>query len=190
MMPGNWQRDQSHGQLHRGMLYYLWRRKPNLPQTVVFAVVVFLHDLFTVVWIGGLITLAITVLPSARQVLGKGPQMKKLMDAIQKRLSVLTYISIVGLILTGVLQANRNPAFEGLFYFGNAYSAALSLKHIVVVAMVGIALFRSLVLGGRREPLAPSQEKLNMGLLLVNMVLGIVVLLLTGLSVAYGSPPV
>jgi len=53
---------------------------------------------------------------------------------------------------------------------------------------VGIALFRSLVLG-RREPQSPSQEKLSVGLLLLNMTLGIVVLLLTGLSVAYGSPP-
>jgi len=158
-----------------------------MPNQIVFAIVVFLHDLFTAVWIGGLITLGLTVLPSARQVLGKGPQMKKLLDAIQKRLSVLIYVSIVGLILTGILQANRNPAFEGLFGFGSAYATALSLKHIVVVLMIGVALFRSLVLGRRPAPLTPSQEKLNVGLLLLNMVLGIAVLLLTGLSVAYGA---
>lgn len=160
-----------------------------MPKQAIFAIVVFLHDLFTAVWIGGLITLALTVLPSARQVLGKGPQMKKLLNAIQQRLSLLIYVSIVGLIVTGVLQANRNPAFEGLFRFGNAYSTALSLKHVAVIAMVGVALFRSLVLGRRQGPLTPSQEKLSAGLLLLNMVLGIVVLLLTGLSVAYGSPP-
>ena len=161
-----------------------------MPNQIVFAIVVFLHDLFTAVWIGGLITLGLTVLPSARQVLGKGPQMKKLLDAVQKRLSVLIYISIVGLIITGILQANRNPAFEGLFHFGSAYATALSLKHIVVVLMIGIALFRSLVLGRRPAPLTPSQEKLNVGLLLLNMALGIVVLLLTGLSVAFGAPAV
>ena len=160
-----------------------------MPKTAVFAIVTFLHDLFTAVWIGGLITLGLTVLPAARQVLGKGPQMKELLAAIQKRLSVLVYVSIVGLILTGVLQAQRNPAFEGLFAFGNAYSTALSLKHIVVVVMVGVALFRSLVLG-RRERQTPSQERLSMGLLLANLVLGVLVLLLTGFSVAYGSPPV
>jgi len=156
---------------------------------IVFALVTFLHDLFTAVWIGGLITLGISVLPAARKVLGKGPQMKQLIDAIQKRLSVLVYVSIVGLVITGLLQANRNPAFEGLFHFGNAYSTALSLKHVVVVAMVGIALFRSLVLGRRRGPSTPSQEKLSVGLLVLNIVLGVVVLLLTGLSVALGSPP-
>jgi copper resistance protein D len=160
-----------------------------MPNQIVFAIVIFLHDLFTAVWIGGLITLSLTVLPSAREVLGKGPQMKQLLNAIQKRLSVLVYVSIVGLILTGMLQANRNLAFEGLFHFGNAYSTALSLKHITVVVMIGITLFRSLVLGRRQEPLTPPQEKLNMGLLPINAALGIVVLLLTGLSVAYASAP-
>jgi putative copper export protein len=160
-----------------------------MPKQIVFAIVVFLHDLFTAVWIGGLITLALTVLPSARQVLGKGLQTKELLNAIQKRLSVLVYVSIFGLILTGMLQANRNPTFEGLFRFGSAYATALSLKHIVVIAMVGVALFRSLVLGRRQGPLTSSQEKLNVGLLLLNVVLGVIILLLTGLSVAYGSPP-
>ena len=116
-----------------------------MPKTAVFAIVVFLHDLFTAIWIGGLITLGLTVLPAARQVLGKGPEMKALLAAIQRRLSVLVYVSIAGLIVTGVLQAQRNPAFEGLFTFGNAYSTVLTLKHIVVVLMIGIALFRSLV---------------------------------------------
>ena len=35
------------------------------------------------------------------------------MNVIQKRLSVLVYVSIVGLLLTGVLLARRTPAFEG-----------------------------------------------------------------------------
>jgi hypothetical protein len=56
------------------------------------------------------------------------------------------------------------------------------------VLMIGIALFRSLGLGRRQGPLTPSQEKLNMGLLLLNVALGLVVLLLTGFAVAYGSP--
>ena len=160
-----------------------------MPNATVFALVTFLHDLFTATWIGGLITLGVIVLPSARQVLGKGPQMKKLLEAIQKRLSVLVYVSIAGLILTGMLQANRNPAFVGLFHFGNAYSVALSLKHVTVVAMVGIALYRSLVRGRRREPLTAAQEKLSVGLLLLNAMLGVAVLLLTGFSVAYGALP-
>ncbi|MDD3828358.1 MAG: hypothetical protein PHY79_20520 [Anaerolineae bacterium] len=159
-----------------------------MSNAIVLAVVIFLHDLFTAAWIGGLITLGLIVLPSARQVLGKGPQMKALLDTIQKRLSLLVYVSIVGLILTGMIQARQNPAFEGLLRFGSTYSTALSLKHIVVVAMVGIALVRSLALG-HRERLTPSQEKLSVGLLLLNLALGVAILLLTGISAAYALPP-
>ena len=153
-------------------------------KTIVFALVTFLHDLFTAVWIGGLITLGLSVIPTAKKVLGKGPQTKKFVDAIQKRLSVLVYVSIVGLLLTGLLQANRSPAFQGLFNFGNAYSTVLSLKHILVLAMIGIALYRSLVLGRQPKSSSPSTEKLSAGLLFTNIILAIMVLLLSGFCAA------
>ena len=156
---------------------------------IMFAIITFLHDLFTAVWVGGIITLGITVLPSAKKVLGMGPQTKKLMDAIQKRLSVLVYVSIVGLLLTGLLQANRNPDFQGLFSFGNSYSTVLTIKHILVLAMVAVALFRSLVLGRRSGPSTPSQEKLKAGLLFLNIILGVAILLLSGFSAALASGP-
>ena len=158
---------------------------------VVFAIVTFLHDLFTATWIGGLITLGVAVLPSARKVLGSGPQTKKLMDAIQKRTSVLVYVSIVGLAITGILLSNRSPAFQGLFRFGNSYATMLGLKHILVLAMTAIALYRSLVLGRRGKTSMRSREKLSAGLLVLNIVLGIGVLFVTGLAVGLSSglPP-
>jgi hypothetical protein len=45
------------------------------------------------------------------------------------------------------------------------------------------------VLGSRSAPFSPRQEKLKVGLLLVNVVLGIAVLLLSGFSVALGAVP-
>jgi len=156
-------------------------------QTIVFALITFLHDLFTAVWIGGLITLGLTVLPSVKKVLGKGPQTKKLMDTIQKRNSVLVYVSMIGLVLTGMLQANRSPAFQGLFSFGNTYSSLLTIKHILGVAMIAIALYRSLMLGRKKGVFTPSQERLKARLLLVNIVLGVAILLLSGFSAALSS---
>jgi uncharacterized membrane protein len=155
----------------------------------MFAIVVFLHDLFTAVWIGGLITLGIVVLPSAKKVLGMGPQTMELMNAIQKRLSVLVYVSIVGLVLTGVVLANRSSAFQGLFMFGNTYSVVLSLKHILVLVMIAVALVRSLVLGRRSGSPTPSQEKIKAGLLFLNIALGIGVLLLSGFVTALSAGP-
>jgi len=160
-----------------------------MPKQVVFAIVTFLHDLFTAVWVGGLITLGLSVLPAAKQALGKGPQMKNLMDTIQQRLSTLVYISIVGLMLTGMLLCNRAPAFNGLFSFGNPYSTVLAIKHLVVLAMIAITLVRSLVLGRRPGPPSPSQEKLSVLLLFVNVALGVVVLLLSGFTAALSVTP-
>lgn len=147
-----------------------------------FAIVTFLHDLFTAIWIGGLLVLAVTVFPSMKEVLGSTPQTKKLAAAIQKRQSVLVYVSIVGLIVTGILQARRDPSFLGLFSAGNSYSMVLTVKHLLVVAMIAIALLRSLVLG--RSPATPERERLSARLLLANVVLGVAVLLASGFTAA------
>jgi len=153
-------------------------------KTIVFALITFLHDLFTAVWIGGLITLGLTVMPATKKVLGKGPQTKKLMDAIQKRHSVWIYISLTGLVITGLLQSNRSPEFLGLFSFGNAYSAILAAKHILVLAMIAIALYRSLAL---RNTSTAAQEKLKVTLLMLNIIFGITILLLSGFTAALSS---
>ena len=153
-------------------------------QTIIFGLVTFLHDLFTATWIGGLITLGLTVMPSVKKILGKGPETKKLMDVIQKRHSVLVYVSMIGLVLTGILQANRSPAFLGLFSLGNTYSAVLAVKHILVLLMIVIALYRSLALS---KTTTHAQEKLKAALLILNIVFGISILLLSGLTAALSS---
>lgn len=153
---------------------------------VVFALVTFLHDLFTAVWIGGLLTLTLSVLPSAKAVLGAGPQVKALMNAIQKRLSLLVYISIVGLIVTGLLQARQNDDFAGLFNTGNDYSLVLTLKHVLVLVMIAITLIRSLGLK-RWKLAAPARDKLSVRLLFANAALGVGVLLLSGFSAALAA---
>lgn len=120
------------------------------------AVVMFFHDLFTVTWVGGLITLGVVVAPSARKALGRGPEMQRLMSTIQARLRWFVYVSIAGLVLTGILLSRRSEEFQGFFSWGDTYSAALSVKHVVVLAMIVVALARSLLLShsapGSRGP--------------------------------------
>ncbi len=155
-------------------------------QTLAFALITFLHDLFTAVWIGGLVVIGITVLPAAQALFGRGPETRKLMASIQHRQSTLVYVSIAGLLLTGLLQARQNPAFEGLFSFANPYSTAMGVKHLLVIAMIAVALYRSLVPGRRQGPPTPAQERLNARLLLVNIGLGVAVLLASGFVAALG----
>lgn len=158
-------------------------------EAIRFGLIKFLHDLFTAVWIGGLIALALAVLPAARGSLGPGPQTKKLMAAIQRRQSTLAYISIAGLLLTGLLMSRRNPAFLGLLATGNPYSTLLAVKHVLVLVMIGITLYRSLVLGRKTGPAAPAQEKLSAGLLIANAALGVIVLLTSGILAGLAVAP-
>ncbi len=157
-----------------------------MPKQLVFTIVLFVHNLCTVLWVGGMMALGFTVIPSAKQVLGMGPQTKKLMDSIQKHLSRIVYVCIVLLIATGLLMAKRSPAFQGLFHFGNPYATALSVKHILTILMVAIALVRSIVLGPKEGPAAQQQEKLKNALLFVNIALGLVVLFLSAYCTAVG----
>lgn len=164
---------------------------------IVFALITFLHDLFTVIWIGGLFSLVVVVAPAARGALGMGPETKKLMAAIQKRLSTLVYLSIVVLAITGLLMSMRVTAFQGLLSFANTYSTVLSIKHLVYLAMIAVALVRSLALGRKVSgpsvmgPAAAKQEKAKMALSVLNLALGIVTLLLSGFAAALsaGKPP-
>ncbi len=146
--------------------------------------VTFFHNLFTAVWIGGMISLGLAALPAARSALGKSLQARALIGALQKRQSLLAYLSMAGLALTGVLLARRADQFAGLLTFSGTYSTVLSLKHLLTAAMVAIALYRSLGLGRKAGALSPTQEKLNAGLLIANIALGIGVLLLSALLAA------
>jgi len=70
------------------------------------ASVTFLHDLFTVVWMGGLIVTVITYLPLLYKTLGPGQQMKQFMRAFQRQQGRWVHVCMVGLIVTGVLMGN------------------------------------------------------------------------------------
>lgn len=108
-----------------------------------------LHDMFTVLWIGGLFIAGLVVMPILKQNLEKGPLLKNITDCFHSRLRRLFWISLVGLFLTGMYLARLQAEFPGLFKFGNRYSTALSIKMITVFVMVGVMILRSRLLKKR-----------------------------------------
>lgn len=157
-------------------------------KTIVFVLATFFHNLFTVIWMGGLIVTVISILPAVKEALGSGPQVKKVIMAFQKRQSMWVYISIAGLIVTGLMLSNRNPEFEHLFGFGNTYSVLLSIKHILVLSMIAITLYRTLVIGRIQGSMTQAVERLNIQLLLANAILAVAVLFTSGLITALTRP--
>ncbi len=154
-----------------------------MAEPLVLGLVEFLHNLFTTLWIGGLFTLAFIVMPSIKKTLGMTPETKQLTGAIKTRLNKIVWISIVGLFVTGIpLSVSNSPdLFTGFLSFSNTYSSLLSIKHIVVILMVAIVAVRGNILP-KMASLPPSKnEKISALLMMANVVLGVVVLLLSGL---------
>lgn len=139
----------------------------------------FLHNFFTVVWIGGLIFIIFTLLPTLKQSFQKDPKSKEFMKNITIKHSLFVYISIVGLFVTGVLLGKSNPAYLGFMSFGNAYTILASVKHILTFIMVAISVFRSVAFGRKAANLSPNQNKMGMLLIFINLILGIVILALS-----------
>jgi uncharacterized membrane protein len=166
---------------------------PNNP--LVFAIVTFFHDLFTIIWIGGLLIMATTVMPATLKTLGRGGEAKRVLNAIQMRLSRWVYVSIVGLAVTGMLLGRR-AGVTGLFQFGTPYQMALSIKHLLYLLMIALALVRSLYLarpsvGPRPRPSAEhlsARERLSAAVMMLNLALGIVVLFLSTYLAALRMP--
>ncbi|TFG09739.1 MAG: hypothetical protein EU535_08810 [Promethearchaeota archaeon] len=152
----------------------------------------FFHNIFTALWIGGMLTLAITILPAIRKVLGKSKETQNLNTVIKQKLSLLTYISIIGLIATGLLMSNRailTGISTGFLSFGNEYSIMLSVKHILYFIMIFLSLFRSQIVDRIKKYTPEQKQKLNMVTLLLNILAGFGVMFLSSyISVLAGLP--
>jgi len=148
--------------------------------------IAFLHDLFTAIWIGGLIILGVTVLPTIKK---QKQHYNELSNNIQKRLNTIVIVSLIGLWITGMLLANRSTAFTGLFSTSNTYSLAMAIKHSLVIIMTILALARTWLVVRTKKVTKPSTEKRGAIILVCNIILGIAVLLLSAYTATLANLP-
>lgn len=159
-----------------------------MEKLVVFGVIKSLHDLFTALWVGGILTTAISLMPAIRKS-GVKPMpaaLGALNERYQRRLRIFALVSIIGLWITGILLGRQSAGFTGLFRFTTPYEMMISIKHLLIFVMVTVAVVRGFVLGGQFDTFSPSKKKLSAGLLMFNSVLGIAVIFLSGFSAALG----
>jgi len=157
-----------------------------MPKTIIFGTMKAFHDVFTALWIGGLLTTALTFMPVFRKHSSPQNPQKGLLISYQNRLSTVALISIVGLWITGMFLGRQSPAYLGFMNFSTTYQALLSVKHIIIFVMIVIALVRRFVLGKKIDNFNPQQKKIYAGLLLANTIMGVVVLFLSGFGAALG----
>lgn len=153
-------------------------------QIMMMGLIRFLHELFTVIWVGGLAFMTLTLVPSLSKVLGAGEKSQEMMKAVTRRHRVWTYLSMVGLVVTGLLLGRSSPSFAGFMRFDNFYSSLTAVKHLLIVVMVAIALFRSIKFAKKDGADSPGPKKMNVILVTVNFALGVAVLLLSAFAAA------
>ncbi len=153
----------------------------------------FLHQLATVIWIGGIFMVLLVILPSARTSLESPPLTGKLMKEITRRFTPMVNISILVLIITGPILGHLGKDMTNPLEFYNHWTPMMGLKHFLVLSMVVIHFYRGWLLTpkiGRLSvqaegtPSLSSQiarlQRFSLNLVKANFVLGLAVLLITG----------
>ncbi|NLA81624.1 MAG: hypothetical protein GX849_02105 [Clostridiaceae bacterium] len=153
-------------------------------QLVMMGLIRFLHEFFTVLWVGGLAFMSLTLVPSLSKVLGSSEKNREMMKMVTRRHRIWIYLSMVGLLVTGLLLGRSSPSFMGFMRFDNLYSSLTAVKHLLIIFMVVIALFRSIKFAKKDQAEGPRPNKINVLLIRVNFVLGLVVLLLSAFAAA------
>lgn len=153
---------------------------------IIPSVVRSLHNFFTSIWIGGMLVMVITFLPTIRKEIKDGGLQGAVIDKVMNRHSKWVYIGIVVLAGTGMLMARLSGQTSGLFNFSNKYASILSIKHILVILITVIAIIRSIAFKNAASSKDKSKKKLSMALLMVNTLLGTVILVLSSIITVIG----
>jgi putative copper resistance protein D len=162
-------------------------------QEILLVVGSWIHVFAAVVWIGGIFFILFVALPGAKETLD---QPGKLMGALSKRFTPLANISILIIFVTGILMSLLSHNLSEITHLNSLWSQILSLKIVIALTMTGIHFYRGLVLtpklskltaeGGQSKKVS-SFQKLSLTLVKVNFLIGLTVLLLTGILYAYRS---
>ena len=153
-----------------------------------------IHLLATVVWLGGIATMAVIAWPSVRGRILEPEQWA----ALQKRFTPFANASLVLLWITGFVQMTSDSNYEGFLALNSLWAQAILVKHIAVIGMMvfGIAiqwriqpaLARLAILEGKQPEMANAErEKLRrqeIRLLRINMVFAALVLFFTAVATA------
>ena len=95
----------------------------------------FIHILATAIWVGGAIYIHFILLPSLRLI---DPQQSgKLQGIVAKRFSVVAWISILLLLITGYLKTPPGLLFD----ISSDLGRMLAFKHLLILLVIVVGLF-------------------------------------------------
>jgi uncharacterized membrane protein len=163
------------------------------PNSWSLSLVYFFHLAATVVWIGGLTSSVLFVLPSARRTLDANAY-AVFFDRYRRRLDAAGWLCLLVLLGSGLFQMSAHPQYEGFLAIHNRWAAAIFLKHLAFGGMTAVsALMTWWILpelnrlalrqaqGVSAEGLGKFQQR-EIWLMRINAILSLIILALTALA--------
>lgn len=152
------------------------------------------HLLSTVVWLGGVATMAFIAWPA----LHRGTISANQWFQLQKRFLPWVNAALILLLITGFIQMTNDENYEGFLVLDSLWAYAMILKHIAYAGMVTLTVYlqfilypamtRTAMLTASQPDMAEAeQEKLTrreMRYLRLNVVCATAVLLFTAIATA------
>lgn len=132
------------------------------------------------------------ILPGSKAALESTPMLGKLMKEVAKRFTPLANISILLLMATGITIFYYDKNYTSFLDMKNRWNVLIALKHVLVAIMIIIHFYRGLILNPKAEKSSsqPNEKqssrlkKISLDLVKANFALGIIVLLLTAVSIS------
>jgi uncharacterized membrane protein len=146
-------------------------------------IVQFLHLLFTVFWIGGMTFMHFVLNPAMKAM--EPENAGKLMGVVAKRFTMIAWLSMILLLVTGLLKTPSSYLLD----VTTDYGMILLLKHVAFVVMIFGGVLITFVVAPKLRAFAPKpgeapslpylEARRRLGILSgMNMVLGILVIFL------------
>ncbi len=134
----------------------------------------------------------LVILPSSKTALKSQPMVGKLIKEVANRFTPLANISIFFLIVTGIIIFYYDKNYTSLLDLENRWNVVIILKHFFVATMIIIHFYRGLILNPKIERISsqPNEKrtsrlkKMSLDLVKINFALGIIVLMLTAVSIS------
>ena len=133
-----------------------------------------IHLVAAFVWIGGLAMLVIGLRPVFSRSIPDPSERDRLDGVIHRRFFLVASCAAAILGASGFMMMTTNEKFEGFGHYANTWSRLLVAKHVLFFAMIGLLL-------ALRKP---REVKAERDLIDISLMLGVGVLIVTGLLTA------
>ncbi|HUE75745.1 MAG TPA: CopD family protein [Chloroflexota bacterium] len=127
----------------------------------MYHVSVFVHIVAAMVWIGGMLFLALAIVPVTRHL--PAVQRSALLGAIGRRFRTIGWISLALLIVTGIVSTSfRGVAWESVLsgaILGSWFGQVLAIKLVLVAATLAMSAAHDFVVGPASVRVSARQDE-------------------------------